>query len=88
MMTLKTKEDTYSAPDPRWLDKVQKQKEEDKRLRRMKAYAIIAEAFDKKGDEVGRRNAADDWREAATDKEAKAAPAFLTWTGRSGKRGK
>jgi len=88
LQNLRTKEDTIAIipPDPKELERLAKQKAEDKRVRRLKAYAIIAEAFLKRGDELGCRQASDDWHDEATALEIKAAPEFLKWTGRKFRR--
>lgn len=48
----------------------------------MRQIELAAKRDDARGDVVGRRQAADTWRELATEAEARRAPRYLTWTGR------
>lgn len=48
----------------------------------LKGFAKMAKEHDRSGDVVLRQQAADEWRETATEAEAKRAPLYLTWTGR------
>ena len=50
---------------------------------RLARPAAIAREYDERGDVVLRAQTADTWREIATWAEAKRAPKYLTWTGRS-----
>lgn len=54
------------------------------RRARMQRLKSLAEAADRRGDEVARLQAADRWRALATDAEAARAPRALWWTGRGG----
>lgn len=52
----------------------------------LEAYAKRAKEYDRRHDVTLRELAANEWRETATDAEARRAPAYLTWTGRRGSR--
>ena len=52
------------------------------RRRLMRRYAEVAKERDAADDVVLRRQAADDWRDLATDAEARRAPKYLWWFGR------
>lgn len=48
----------------------------------MRALAQRAKDYDRRGDVVLRRQAATEWRELATQAEARRAPRYLWWAGR------
>ncbi|MEN6533976.1 MAG: hypothetical protein ABFD89_09965 [Bryobacteraceae bacterium] len=48
----------------------------------LKAFAAQAKECDRRGDVVLRSQAANSWREVATETEAAKAPKYLTWIGR------
>ena len=52
------------------------------RHRLMKAFAAKAKEREAANDSVLRTQAADDWRDLATDAEARRAPKYLWWFGR------
>lgn len=53
-----------------------------KRNDMMTEFRRQAHEYDRIGDVTLRSQAAQNWRELATDSEAKKAPAYLTWPGR------
>lgn len=53
-----------------------------KRNEMMTQFKSLARVHDRTGDVTLRRQAAQNWRELATDAEAAKAPAYLTWPGR------
>lgn len=48
----------------------------------MNQFKALAKEYDRKHDVVLRNQAAQDWRDLATDEEARGAPDYLTWRGR------
>lgn len=54
----------------------------EKRADLLAQFDATAKERDAAGDTVSRTQAANSWREIATDAEAAAAPAYLWWSGR------
>lgn len=53
-----------------------------KRTELMSQFKMLAKEYDRRDDAVLRNQAAQDWRDLATDEEAQDAPDYLTWNGR------
>jgi hypothetical protein len=53
-----------------------------KRNEMMTQFKRQAREYDRLGDVTLRRQAAQNWRELATDAESQKAPTYLTWPGR------
>ena len=53
-----------------------------KRIDLLKTFAAQAKEHDRVHDVTRRNQAANSWRENATEAEAARAPRYLTWTGR------
>jgi hypothetical protein len=53
-----------------------------KRKDLMKQFAENAKRYDLAGDAILREGSANNWRELATEAEAKRAPRYIWWTGR------
>lgn len=76
-------QESLDRMERRRLQKASEARHEAKRLRLMIAYAMMAKEYDRRHNVVARRQAADDWRDLATEAESATAPEYLTWTGRT-----